>query len=343
MRISLLLAGYCTLVPLVAALAMRFDAGRERGDVTLLNVSYDPTRELWRDVNQRFIADYLRESGRQVAIRQSHGGSASQARSVIDGLPADVVTLAMGIDTRELWRRGLLADGWEDRFPYHSSPYHSTIVFVVRRGNPKAIHDWNDLVRPGVEVVTPNPKTSGNGKLAFVAAWGAQRRVGRDDADAQRFVEELYRHVPILDTGARGAATTFAQNGRGDVQLTWENEAYLEKRESGDGLEIVYPPRSIRADPLVAVVDAVVDARQTREVAQAYLNYLYRPATQELIADHYLRPSLPEVLERRRDRFPAIDLFDVTQVATDWAEAQRRFFDAGGVFDQIYARKNQGQ
>jgi sulfate transport system substrate-binding protein len=332
---------YCTVVPAAAGLLML--VGRDPAGLTILNVSFDPTRELWRAINARFADRYLRETGERVCVRQSHGGSASQARSVIDGLAADVVTLALWNDADVLRGYGLLAPDWEQRFPNRSLPYTSTIVFVVRQSNPKAIRDWPDLIRPGVEVITPNPKTSGNGKLSFLAAWGSVRRRGGSDADALAFVTELYRHVPILDTGARGATTTFAQNGRGDVHLTWESEAHLEVREAGGGLELVYPPASIRAEPPIAVVDRVVDARRSRAVAEAYLRFLYERPTQALIAEHDYRPIDDVVLRQFRSRFPAIDMFPITTVAADWADAQQRFFAAGGVFDRIYATMNRAR
>lgn len=343
MRIPLILASYCSLVPVAAYLTMHWDSSREKAAVQLLNVSCDPTRELWRSLNHLFVDEYVKRTGIRVHVRQSHGGSASQARSVIDGLQADVVTLALWIDTDALCRQKLIGIGWEERLPRNSMPYYSTIVFVVRRGNPKNIRDWPDLIRPGVEVITPNPKTSGNGKLSFLAAWGSVKERGGTDEQALAFVSDLYRHVPILDTGARGAATTFALNGRGDVQLAWENEARLEIQESGNELELVYPPNSIRAESPVALVDAVVDARGTRDVAQAYLEFLFSPEAQEVIASHYYRPASVEVLQRHRDTFPEVKLFSIMDVALDWRAAQARFFDANGVFDRIYDRMNSGQ
>lgn len=336
MRIPLLIVSYCLVVPAAAGLLMLYDGRHELTALTILNVSNDPTREMWREVNARFVADYEEETGLRVAVRQSHGGSASQARSVIDGLPADVVTLALWDDTDRLRREKLLADNWEKRLPHSSCPYYSTIVFVVRRGNPKKIHDWPDLVRAGVAVITPNPKISGNGKLSFLAAWGSVRRRGGSDDEARAFVTELYHHVPVLDTGARGATTTFAQNGIGDVQLTWENEANLEVRESAGALEIVYPPASIRAEPPVAVVDKNVDENGTRAVAEAYVRAMFLPDYQELLAKHHFRPVDDAVLNRHRDQFPTIDLFPITVVTDDWNEAQRRFFADKGEFDQIF-------
>jgi sulfate transport system substrate-binding protein len=312
------------------------DGRSEAGDVELLNVSYDPTRELWRDLNALFVPQFEKDTGRHLQIRQSHGGSGSQARAVIDGLEADVVTLALWSDTDALRARGLLAEGWEKRLPNNSLPYLSTIVFVVRKGNPKEIKDWPDLARPGVEVITPSPKTSGNGKLSFLAAWGAVRRRGGSEDDARDFVTRLYRQAPVLDPAARGATVTFSHKKIGDVHLTWENEAHLEVAESGGALEIVYPPLSIRAEPHVAVVDANVDHKDTRAAAEAYLRFLYTPEAQEVIARHHYRPTDPAVLARHAAGFPAIDLFPVTAAADSWADAQQKFFAEGGVFDRIY-------
>jgi sulfate transport system substrate-binding protein len=316
-------------------------AGGHRGEpgTELLNVSYDPTRELWQDLNEQFVADYEKHAGTRLTIKQSHGGSASQARAVIDGLEADVVTLALWSDTDAIRQRGLIRDGWEERLPHHSLPYFSTIVFVVRKGNPKGIKDWPDLVRGDAKVITPDPKTSGNGKLSFLAAWGAAlARSGTED-DARAYVTELYRGVPVLDSGARGATVTFAQKEIGDVHLTWENEAYLEVEESGGKLEIVYPSASIRAEPFVAVVDANVDRKGTRDRAEAYLSFLYTEEAQETIARHHYRPIGEKVLRRHARELPEISLFPVTSVAAGWGEAQARFFAEGAVFDQINARR----
>lgn len=305
----------------------------------LLNVSYDPTRELWREVNENFIREYEKSAGRKVTIKQSHGGSSTQARAVIDGLDADVVTLALWSDTDAIREKGLIKDNWDERFPQKSLPYFSTIVFVVRKGNPKAIKDWPDLIKPEVVVVTPNPKTSGNGKLSFLAAWGSVLQGGGSDAEAQKFIAELYRHTPVLDTGARGSTSTFAQKGIGDVHLTWENEAHLEVRESNGELEIVYPPVSIRAEPHVAVVDANVDRKGTRQAAEAYLNYVYTDEAQEIIARHFYRPGNGEILAQHQDVFQKIDLFPITVVAPGFNEAQARFFAEGAIFDSIYQPK----
>jgi len=309
------------------------------GEVELLNVSYDPTRELWQDLNKAFAADFEIRHGTPIKLEQSHGGSSSQARSVIDGLKADVVTLALWSDTDALRRKGLIAEGWEERLPNRSLPYYSTIVFVVRNGNPKGIKDWPDLVKPGVGVITPNPKTSGNGRLSFLAAWGAIRDQGGSEADAEEYIRKLYRNVKVLDTGARGSTVTFAQRKVGDVQITWENEGHLEVLESKGALEIVYPSRSIKAEPHVAWVDRNVDKHGTRQAAEEYLRFLYTPPAQEIIARNYYRPTDAEVMKKNAERFPDIKLFPVTSFVTDWDEAQSKFFDDQAVFDRIYTAK----
>jgi sulfate/thiosulfate transport system substrate-binding protein len=305
--------------------------------IELLNVSYDPTRELWKDLNEQFIADYKTQTGGELSIKQSHAGSSAQARAVIEGLEADVVTLAMSTDTDAIRKAGLISEGWDEKLPNGSLPYSSTIVFVVRKGNPRKVKDWKDLIAKDVAVITPNPKTSGNGKLSFLSAWGSVVVPGGTEEDAQKFVTELYKHVPVLDSGARGATTTFAQKGLGDVHLTWENEAYLEVAESGDALEIVYPPLSIRAEPRVAVVDANVDRRGTRDVATAYLKFLYSDAGQQTLAKHHYRPSRPEILEAHNKTLPKIELFSIKQIAKSWEDAEQKFFAADGVFDQVYS------
>jgi sulfate/thiosulfate transport system substrate-binding protein len=302
----------------------------------LLNVSYDPTRELWRDINQSFIAQYAKEKGVTLGIRQSHGGSSTQARAVIDGLEADVVTLASVIDTDAIAARGLITGDWVKRLPNNSLPYYSTIVFVVRKGNPKGIKDWPDLVRPGIEIVTPNPKTSGNGYLSFFAAWGSVVLRGGTPQSATEYVTKLYKQVPVLDSGARGATTTFVQRGIGDVHLAWENEARLEVREAGGDLDVIYPPISIRAEPHVAVVDANVDRKKTRAAAEAYLKYLYTDAAQEIVAKHFYRPSNEAVLKKHSAAFPAIRLFSIKEIALGFADAHKKFIAEGGVFDRIY-------
>jgi sulfate transport system substrate-binding protein len=306
------------------------------GDLQLLHVSYDPTRELWQDINKVFAEQHRQQTGKEIVIKQSHGGSGSQARAVIDGLPADVVSLALWSDTDAIRKKGLIADKWEERLPNRALPYYSTIVFVVRKGNPRAIRDWPDLVRDGVGVITPNPKTSGNGRLSFLAAWGAVRQRGGSDSDAEAYVSALYGNALVLDTAARGSTVTFAQRGLGDVHLTWENEAHLEVAESHGGLEIVYPPASIKAEPHVAWVDANVDRNGTREVAEAYLRFLYSRPAQEIIAKHHYRPIDADVLTKHA--FPAIQLFQIGAFVRDWEEAQARFFSDKGVFDRIYAK-----
>ncbi len=313
--------------------------GARRRPVELLNVSYDPTRELWRDLNAIFVPAYNEKGNVRLSIRQSHAGSSSQARSVIDGLEADVVTLAMWTDTDAIREKGLIADGWEARLPEKSLPYFSTIVFVVRKGNPKAIKEWTDLVRDDVEVVTPNPKTSGNGKLSFIAAWGSVVVTGGSEDEAQALVTKIYNNTPVLDTGARAATTTFAQKGIGDVHLTWENEAHLEVQESNGELELVYPARSIRAEPQVTVVDANVDRHGTRDLANAYLNFLYTDEAQRLIGQHFYRPIDDEIRAEYAATLPSIELFSITEISGSWAEANQRFFSEGGVFDRIYSSK----
>ena len=309
-------------------------------DAELLNVSYDPTRELYRKVNRLFADHYLATSGKRVRVRQSHGGSGSQARAVIDGIPADVVTLAMWADVDNIRSRKLIAPNWEERPAGKGSlPYHSTIVFVVRQDNPFGIRDWPDLLKPGVKVITANPKTGGGAKLALLGAWGAVLKAGGSVKDAREFITELYRRVPVLDTGARGATVTFARKNIGDVHLTWENEAYLEKRELKDAVEIVHPKVSVRAEPHVALVDANADKKGTRAAAEAYLEFLYTEAAQELIAQMYFRPANLEMAKRYAGQFQPIDLFRATDPAMgmgDWNKIQTDFFSEGGVFDQIY-------
>jgi sulfate/thiosulfate-binding protein len=303
----------------------------------VLNAACDPTRELWRDLNSAFIADYEQTHGVKLFIRQSHGGSGSQARAVIDGLPADVVTLALFSDTDQLRKAGMIEPNWENHLPRRSLPYTSTIVFVVRKGNPKQVRDWPDLATDGVSVITPNPKTSGNGKWSFLALWGSVVWRGGSEADAEKFVEQVFRRVPVLDPSARGATMTFAQKGIGDVHLTWENEAHLEVAEANGELEIVYPPLSVLAEPHVAVVDKVVDRKGTREAAEAYLNYLFTEPAQEIIATHHHRPTDPAVFARWTHKFPDIRLERATSLVKSgkWDDVQKRFFADGGVFDKL--------
>jgi sulfate transport system substrate-binding protein len=310
-----------------------------RADVTLLNVSYDPTRELYHDINAAFASDWKAKTGETVTIRQSHGGSGKQARSVIDGLAADVVTLALAYDIDEIAEKGkLLAPDWQKRLPHNSAPYTSTIVFLVRKGNPKAIKDWDDLTRPGIAVITPNPKTSGGARWNYLAAWGyAERKYGA--GAAREFVRKLYANVPVLDSGARGATTTFVERGMGDALIIWENEAYLAVQELGpDKVDIVVPSVSIVAEPPVTIVDAVVDKRGTRKVAQAYLEFLYTPGGQEIAARNHYRPTLPAVAERHRGEFAALELFPLRRYFGDWSTAHRTHFAEGGTFDQIYLK-----
>jgi sulfate transport system substrate-binding protein len=332
-------AGATIAVALVLLVVFAGKGGSTATEIELLNVSYDPTRELWRDLNALFIRRYEENTGQRVTIRQSHGGSGTQARAVIDGLEADVVTLALWSDTDAIRKKGLIRAGWTERLPGHSLPYFSTIVFVVRKGNPKDIQDWPDLVREGVRVITPSPKTSGNGKLSFLAAWGSVVHGGGTEEAAEEYVRRLYKRVPVLDSGARGATMTFTQKGLGDVHLTWENEAYLEVLEAGGKLEIVYPSVSIRAEPYVAVVDAVADRKASRAIAEAYLRSTYTREAQEVIAGHHYRPADQAVLARHRDELPDLPLFPVTEVAKDWDDAQHKFFAEGAVFDRIYATK----
>jgi sulfate transport system substrate-binding protein len=305
----------------------------------LLNVSYDPTRELWRDINAKFTAKYKQDTGTELTIKQSHGGSSTQARAVIDGLDADVVTLASYLDTDAISKKGLINPGWVDKLPNRSLPYTSTIVFVVRKGNPKGIKDWTDLVKPGVEVVTPNPKTSGNGYMSFFSAWGSVVLRGGSRDDAVKYVTALYKQVPVLDSGARGSTTTFVQKKLGDVHLAWENEARLEVQEAKGELDLVYPPISILAEPHVAVVDANVDRKGTRAAAEAYLKYLYTDEAQEIIAQHFYRPSNEAVLKRHGDVFPELKRFPITEIAKDFPDAHKQFIAEGGVFDTIYKPK----
>jgi sulfate/thiosulfate transport system substrate-binding protein len=332
----------------IAALAAAFAAAAllscsesgAPGHVTLLNVSYDPTRELYEDYNRAFARHWKATTGQRVRIDQSHGGSGKQARSVIDGLAADVVTLALAADIDAIASQGkLLPLNWQSLLPDNSSPYTSTIVFLVRKGNPKAIHDWGDLVRPGVSVITPNPKTSGGARWNYLAAWAwARAQPGGSDASAREFVRRLYHNVPVLDTGARGSATTFVQRGLGDVLIAWENEALLALREVGsDKLAIVVPSLSILAEPPVAVVDEVALRHGTREVARAYLGYLYSREGQEIVARHDYRPRDPEVAARYAQRFPQLKLVTIADFG-GWAAAQSTHFRDGGVFDQISAR-----
>jgi sulfate/thiosulfate-binding protein len=325
-------------IGLAAIAAALLAQGALAADVTLLNVSYDPTRELYQDINGAFARQWKAKTGDNVTIRQSHGGSGKQARAVIDGLEADVVTLGLAYDIDAIAAHGTLAKNWEARLPHNSTPYSSTIVFLVRKGNPKGIRDWGDLVKPGVEVITPNPKTSGGARWNYLAAYGyALRQPAGNEVGAKSFITNLYKNVPVLDSGARGATTTFVERGIGDVLLAWESEALLAIKELGPGkVEIVAPSTSILAEPPVAVVDKVVDKRGTRKVAQAYLDYLYSEEGQELGARHYYRPTLEKVAKKYAAQFPKVKLFQLSEVAGNWTEAQQKHFADGGLFDQIY-------
>ena len=312
----------------------------QAADITLLNVSYDPTRELYQDVNTAFAKEWKGKTGDNVKIKQSHGGSGKQARAVLDGLEADVVTLALAYDIDALAERKLLAADWQKRLEHNSSPYTSTIVFLVRKGNPKGIKDWNDLIKPGVSVITPNTKTSGGARWNHLAAWGyALRQPGGNEAKAKEFLGKLYKNVPVLDSGARGATTTFVERGIGDVLIAWENEAYLAVKELGPTkFDIITPSISILAEPPVAVVDKVVDKRGTRKVAEAYLQYLYTDEAQDIIAKNYYRPATAKAAQKYASQFAKVNLFTIDQVG-GWTAAQKAHFADGGIFDQIYQPK----
>jgi sulfate transport system substrate-binding protein len=306
-----------------------------------LNVSYDPTRELYQEFNAAFAKQYQAKTGKAVTVQQSHGGAAKQARALIDGLEADVLTLALAYDIDAVAEAGLLAKDWQKRLPSNSAPYTSTIVFLVRKGNPKGIKDWGDLVKPGIQVITPNPKTSGGARWNYLAAWAyALKLPGGTEAKAKEFVTALFRNVPVLDSGARGATVTFVQRGIGDVLLAWENEAFLSIKELGpDKVDVVVPSLSILAEPPVAVVDKVVDKKGTRALAQAYLEYLYSAEGQEIAAKHYYRPRLEAVAKKHAARFPKVNLITIDEVFGGWQKTQKTHFADGGVFDQIYQPK----
>lgn len=311
-------------------------------DITLLNVSYDPTRELYADFNKAFAAQWKAKTGDNVTIKQSHGGAGKQARAVIDGLQADVVTLALAYDIDEISAKAkLIPADWQTRLPNNSSPYSSTIVLLVRKGNPKKIKDWNDLTKPGVSVITPNPKTSGGARWNYLAAWGyALKQNGGDQAKAKEFVKQIYQNVPVLDSGARGSTTTFVERGIGDVFISWENEAFLALKELGpDKFEIIVPSVSILAEPPVTIVDKVVDKRKTRAVAQAYLEYLYSEEGQELAGKHYYRPTSETAAKKYANLFPKVTLFTIDELFGGWQKAQKEHFSDGGTFDQIYSKK----
>ncbi|PKO53385.1 MAG: hypothetical protein CVU26_04805 [Betaproteobacteria bacterium HGW-Betaproteobacteria-2] len=330
---KLLLAGaFALAVPLSASAA----------DVTLLNVSYDPTRELYVDFNKAFAAHWKAKTGDNVTIKQSHGGAGKQARAVIDGLQADVVTLALAYDIDAIHEKAkLIPKDWQARLPNNSAPYTSTIVLLVRKGNPKKIKDWDDLAKPGVSVITPNPKTSGGARWNYLAAWGFElKRNGGDQEKAKEFVKKIFANVPVLDSGARGSTTTFVERGIGDVFISWENEAFLALKELGpDKFEIVVPSVSILAEPPVTVVDKVADKRKTRAVAQAYLEYLYSDEGQDLAGKHYYRPTNPKYVDKYAQQFPRANLFKIDDVFGGWQKAQKEHFSDGGTFDQIYTKK----
>ncbi|MBX9650818.1 MAG: sulfate ABC transporter substrate-binding protein [Xanthobacteraceae bacterium] len=323
------------ILPLVAGLLWAGSA--LAADVSLLNVSYDPTRELYAEFNKAFASAYQKETGKSIEIKQSHGGSGSQARAVIDGLQADVVTIALAYDIDAIAAKGLLSADWQKRLPQNASPYTSTIVFLVRKGNPKGIKDWDDLIKPGVKVITPNPKTSGGARWNYLAAWGyALKKFGTDDK-AKQFVGDIFKNVPVLDTGARGSTVTFVERGVGDVLLAWENEAFLAQREFGkDKFEIVAPPLSILAEPPVSVVDKVVEKKGTRAAAEAYLKYWYTKEGQEIAARNSYRPRDQEIAKKYETSFAKVELFTIDNVFGGWSKAQKEHFGEGGIFDQIY-------
>ncbi|MBS0276719.1 MAG: sulfate ABC transporter substrate-binding protein [Proteobacteria bacterium] len=323
---------------LVAAAALLVSGAAQAANVTLLNVSYDPTRELYKNVNAAFVAEWKAKTGDSLTINQSHGGSGSQARAVIDGLDADVVTLALAYDIDAIAQKAqLLPANWQKRLPDNSTPYTSTIVFLVRKGNPWKIKDWGDLVKPGVHVITPNPKTSGGARWAYLAAWAyAEKKPGGNAAAAKAFVREVYKHVPVLDSGARGSTITFTKRGIGDVLLSWENEAHLALQENPGQFEIVYPSSSILAEPPVALVDKNVDRHGTRKVAEAYLQFLYTRKAQEIEAQNFYRPRDKAVLAAHAKDFPEIKLYTIDDLFGGWTKAQATHFADGGVFDQIY-------
>ena len=318
--------------------AVSLSLAAQAADVKLLNVSYDPTRELYQEYNAAFAKYWKGKSGDSLTVSQSHGGSGGQARKVIDGLEADVVTLALAYDIDAIAEKGLASPDWQNRLQHRSSPYTSTYIFLVRKGNPKGIKDWSDLVKPGVGVITANPKTSGGARWGYLAAWGYElKRTKGDQAKAKEFVTRLFKNVPVLDSGARGSTVTFAERGLGDVLLAWENEAHLALKEFGaDKFDIVYPPTSILAEPPVTVVDKVADKHGTRKVAEEYLKYLYSPEGQEIAAKNFYRPTDPKIAAKYAKNFPKVSLFTIDEVFGGWQKAQKAHFSDGGVFDQIY-------
>jgi sulfate/thiosulfate transport system substrate-binding protein len=336
MKVSIL-----RFVVLALCVMAMFAGASAQQRVTLMNVSYDPTRELYQDYNAAFARYWKAKTGQDVIVKQSHGGSGKQARAVIDGLPADVVTLALAYDIDAIGENGgLIARNWQSRLPNNSTPFTSTIVFLVRKGNPQHIKDWNDLVRPGLAVITPNPKTSGGARWNYLAAWGyALHQSKNDQAKARQFVTGLYKNVPVLDSGARGSTTTFVQRGIGDVLIAWENEAFLAVKELGkDKLEVVVPSYSILAEPPVSVVDKVATKHGTTEVAKAYLEYLYSDTAQEIAAQHFYRPRSKAIANKYAAQFPKLNLFTINDVFGGWQNAQKTHFADGGIFDQIYGK-----
>jgi sulfate transport system substrate-binding protein len=336
-KVLIALAATAAIVLTIAARAARPNALAQGGPITLLNVSYDPTRELYREFNAAFEKHWKAKTGQTVTVRASHGGSGSQARAVIDGLEADVVTLALAFDVDAIARAGLIDPGWQKELPNNSTPYTSTIVFLVRKGNPKNIKDWSDLVKPGIQVITPNPKTSGGAQWNYLAAWQYARALpGGSDQKAREFVTALYKNVPVLDAGARGSTNTFVQRGLGDVLLAWENEAYLAVAESKGQFDIVAPSASILAEPPVAVVDKVANKRGTAAVARAYLEYLASPEGQELAAKHHYRPRDPGILKKHAAEFAQVKLFTIDEAFGGWTNANKTHFADRAIFDQIY-------
>ena len=334
------MSSFLGVVRLALAGATALLVGTAQADVTLLNVSYDVTRELYKDLNPAFIQHWAQAAGEKVVVEQSHGGSSKQALSVANGLEADVVTMNQDTDIDLLARSGLVPANWRERLPHNSAPYTSTTVFLVRKGNPKNLRDWDDLVKPGIAVIVPNPKTSGNGRYTYLAAWGYAVKKGGDEAAARDFVTRLFRNVPVLDGGGRGATTTFTQRDLGDVLVTFENEAVLIGQELGaDQFQVVYPSISIQAEAPVTVVDKVVERKGTQKQAQGYLEFLYSPEGQEIIARHYFRPRLEAVLQKHAQQFKPIQLFTVDDVFGGWAQAQQTHFADGGVFDQIVVQR----
>ena len=327
---------------ILVLLGLALAAGLTQAQTTLLNVSYDPTRELYQDYNAAFARYWLAKTGEKVAVKQSHGGSSKQGRAVIDGLDADVVTLALAYDIDEIAERAkLFPADWQKRLPHNSSPYTSTIVFLVKKGNPKNVRDWDDLVKPGISVITPNPKTSGGARWNYLAAWAyALKKSGNNEAKAKEFVAALYRNVPVLDSGARGSTTTFVERGVGDVLLAWENEAFLALKEFGeDKFQVVVPSLSILAEPPVTLVDKTVDRKGTRKVAEAYLQFWYTPEAQEIAAKNYYRPIDPKVAAKYAKQFPKVTLITIDEVFGGWQKAQKAHFADNGAFDQIYLKQ----